>query len=250
MARQVARHTDSSHPLAKVWRLSARHRGSRCGFRRSSAPGRASWDVASAAVMLLIITFAPYFEEGRWPYDWLFDPVPQSIREDFRNAEVPNLGKERSRIKISESAYQGTHEHGLSIWVKSLKTIYGLPYGKNAIIVPDPTWCDDPRVCSGEGLKELFPSVPKGMISPMGGVAYHWEQLSSLGWLFWECASSVSPEIKSNKTYFQEFANGVIVGVFPTTHSAQDGNIISIVNGDKWSVIGSSSPPPTCSGRP
>jgi hypothetical protein len=50
-ARRSAQPFSSSRALSTTWRLSARHRGSRCRPEGSnSAPGRASWDVALAGV--------------------------------------------------------------------------------------------------------------------------------------------------------------------------------------------------------
>jgi hypothetical protein len=169
--------------------------------------------------------------------------APQGELDDFKStyAAYPKLGKALRPIITSSDSYIGIHENAIALWIQPILTIFILPADKNKKMIRfqelsrpiDFKWYDDAQ------LRAYF-KTPSGKFPPFGGIATDWNKWNWIGWRLWHCS------LKPNLTFYQEFENGIIVGMFPNDTIHRDGRIFVIFNDDTFVQREANSYAPFC----
>lgn len=106
----------------------------------------------------------------------------------------------------------------------------------------DPDWPDEGKYYVDADLRKMpmFSHIPKRLYPPHGGIAKHWrdepDRWKWIGWRQWHCDlyGLVSD---------QKFENGWIIGVLRVSQTRNAGEVIVLLNDDKWIPVQANSAP-------
>jgi hypothetical protein len=161
---------------------------------------------------------------------------PPTIDGEFARARVPLLGSSIGKIEVTNGMYQASHERAMVFSLLPVQTVFALPKDSNrpaiayhyVAIDDDKKWWDD------KFLRDKF-KVPKDKKPPEYTIAELWDQtpdkLKWIGWREWSCSFT------TEKFYYQKFEHGIIFGVVPTSETLGSSQIITVLDGGKWSGI-------------
>lgn len=176
-----------------------------------------------------------HFHGGVAPAD-AFHSQGSAIEVEFARARIPLLGNPVGKIEETTGMYQASHEHAMVFSLLPLQTVFALPKDGSrpaiayhyVVIDDDKKWWDD------KFLRDKL-KVPRDKKPPEYAVAELWDrkpdQLKWIGWREWSCP------FRLEKFYYQQFENGIVLGILPTSETLGSSQIITFLNGGKWSAI-------------
>lgn len=180
---------------------------------------------------VLFVGFAGWYF---WPQEQSL--IPPNVASEFARARDPALGSPTGEIETTTAVYQASHEHAMVVSLLPMQAVFALPKDSNraatvyhyATIDDDRKWWDD------KFLRDKF-KTPHDKKPPEYSVAELWDQkpdqLKWIGWREWSCPFTF------DKFYYQKFANGTIFGILPTSETLGSSQIITFIDGGKWSAI-------------
>jgi len=161
-------------------------------------------------------------------------PYQTAIAREFKLARTPSLGNPLRGIETTTDAYMAAHEHAMIIFLPPLLEMIVLPNTseRKAKRQPISSYHDDRKWFDDEYLQRVF-DPPQDGKPPEYRVAELWykdpAQWKWIGWREWSCFWALN-----DKFYYQEFENGIILGVFPTGKTISESQIFTITNNGVW----------------
>jgi hypothetical protein len=189
-----------------------------------------------AAIVFVSLVVA--FCVGSLGYFWFKEgsSVPPNVLSEFERTKTPQLGKAVGPVEVTTGVYQASHEHAMVVSLLPVQTVFAFPKdgSRPAIAYHFATISDERKWWEDEFLTTHFKS-PKDKKPPEYRVAELWdqkpEQLKWVGWREWSCP------FRLEKFYYQQFENGIVFGVLPTSETLGSSQIITLLNGGNWSAI-------------
>jgi hypothetical protein len=157
------------------------------------------------------------------------------LESEFARARTQALGSPIGQIETTTDVYQASHEHAMVVSLLPVQTVFAFPKdGRPATTYRFATISDERKWWDDGFLRDRF-KPPKDKKPPEYRVAEAWdqkpEQIKWIGWREWSCP------FRLENFYYQQFENGIVFGILPTSESLGSSQIITFLNGGKWSAI-------------
>jgi hypothetical protein len=203
------------------------------------------WATLVCAMVFAAITwkFLPTRTPEVYP---LFRTTYEELRQRLNEPVSPAIN--------GRNAYVANCDKGVAIWLAADSIYYGVPNDQSMPVtaVRDPMWDPEEDWGDRDAIKKKFKDIgmdiPKDHTTPYLGFASHYykdpERWKWIGWPTWDCS------LDGNRTYFQSFKNGIIIGPLPVRQGATTSRIVVIFGSDHlsvWQQVADQSPAWTCS---
>jgi hypothetical protein len=185
-------------------------------------------------IFLEVLIFSPFIEQHRIPFRSIaIEPSFGGVFDEFGSELGSPTGIARpAAIRPREpSAVVAFFDHGTAIWDRQRLAIYRLKSQSRWDVWPHTNEAIDPKWFDSDAVRKAL-HLPDGVSVPWGGFASEWaadpEAWKWLGDFQWSCI------LDGDKTFFQDFENGHLLGPLPVRKGSNDGQIVILFSNGAW----------------